>query len=304
MYLLQKIEDFTSICHDARGIIGQYVLEQRDRLKDASIDQVAAACHTSKPTVVRFAKALGFQGWREFHREFLQAVAYDDAHLDDVDINYPFQKGDGIPVITRNLAHVQQQAVEETMRLLDDEILQRAAQRILKARRTVIFTISPNTYLAEIFRRKLMMIGIYVHVAQSEEMGINALRLGEQDCAVMISYSGNRKESEPMRYLPILERKKVPLIGITSAGDNSIRQVSDCVLTMASREHLYAKISSFATEASLMYLLNALYSAVFEHDYDRHLNYKLHESRLLERRRYDGMESGAGYPPAKEEDKQ
>lgn len=39
----------------------------------------------------------------------------------------------------------------------------------------------------------------------------------------MISYSGNNTNHAPMRYLPSLKEHGVPIIAITSAGDNLLR---------------------------------------------------------------------------------
>ena len=302
MYLLQKIEELARTSSDTRGIIAAFVLENRNRLSDCSIEQIAQECFASKAAVVRFAKALGFNGWRDFYREFVQAVAFDKANPEQTDLNFPFQKGDSPAQISQNIASLEKQAIDETQNLLDAPMLALAARKICGAGKTVIFAISPNQYLAQMFCRKLMMIGIAASVAEPEERGIHALQMTKEDCALVISYSGNRKDTDPMRLIPILQAREVFIIGITSAGTNYIRQSADCVLTMASREHLFAKISSYSTEISLMYLLNCLYSVVFEQSYDHHLKYKLQESRLLEQRRYAAVPKGAGYPPAMEDE--
>ena len=74
----------------------------------------------------------------------------------------------------------------------------------------------------------------------------------------------------------------VPVIGITSGGDNYIRKSLNCVLTMSSRERLYTKISNFATEESIIYILNVLFSCYFAEDYENNKVFKIKNSKMLE----------------------
>ena len=41
---------------------------------------------------MRFAKAMGFSGWREFARESVSEQHYQETHYSDVDPNLPFQE--------------------------------------------------------------------------------------------------------------------------------------------------------------------------------------------------------------------
>lgn len=85
--------------------------------------------------------------------------------------------------------------------------------------------------------------------------------------------------------LDMLKEKHVPVIGITSMGDNLLRRSADCTFTISSRENLYSKISFFATEESIELILDTLYSCYFAMEYDRHLEIKKDMSRQIERRR-------------------
>lgn len=101
----------------------------------------------------------------------------------------------------------------------------------------------------------------------------------------MISYSGNNEKGEPMRYLPVLLDNQVPVIGITSGGDNYLRKKLSCVLTISSKERLYTKISNFATEESIHFILNCLFSCYFARDFQNNNHFKLQHSKVLETHR-------------------
>lgn len=89
-----------------------------------------------------------------------------------------------------------------------------------------------------------------------------------------------------MDKIKVLKENNVPMIGITSGGQNYIREQIDCIFTMASRERLYTKISNYSTEESLSFILNSLFSCVFARNYRQNKNFKLLNSRRLEQERY------------------
>lgn len=55
------------------------------------------------------------------------------------------------------------------------------------------------------------------------DIGLLASTLTEEDCAIVISYSGNNMAHMTMSILPHLEKKGVPIIALTSDGDNLLR---------------------------------------------------------------------------------
>ena len=144
---------------------------------------------------------------------------------------------------------------------------------------------SPNNLLAELFRRKMVSIGKIVEVASPGEIGMIAYSLTNQDAAIIISYAGNDVSREPMKFIPDMKAKGVKLIGITSDGNNYMRQEIDTILTISSREGLYKKISNFSTEESILFILNVLYACYFSKDYIKNYTYKLKNSIKLEESR-------------------
>ncbi len=51
-------------------------------------------------------------------------------------------------------------------------------------------------------------------------------------------------------------------------------------------EELFSKISTFATETSILYILNVLFSVCFQREYDKNLQKKVGSGRVLERERF------------------
>lgn len=291
MFLFQKIEETMMRYTDARHAVGEFILREPEQLYQYTVTEIAEKTFTSKATVVRFAKAMGYDGWKEFMKDYIAEVKYQKSHENTVDFNMPFQQDDSVDTIVENIKKLQMETIRETADLLNKEALNRATDYLDKARHIEIFCSSPNTYLGELFKRKLITIGKSANVAASGEAGIVAASLGPQDCALIISYSGNSVSRNPVNRIGILKKNHVPIIGITSGGDNYIRKNLDCVFTMSSRERLYTKIANYSTEESLNYILNVLFSCCFARHYKQNLDFKVKNSRLLEHERITMMKA-------------
>jgi DNA-binding MurR/RpiR family transcriptional regulator len=285
MYLFQRIEETVFKQFDTRRTIGEFLLENRENLSDYSMEDIAKMTHTSKSTLVRFAKYFDYSGWKEFMYAFTHEVAqFDDSHL-DVDINIPFEDSADTLEIIENIANVRIQTIKETSTLMSVSDINRAALILDQAETIVIYGRSPNSYFGELLKRNLNAINKKAFFADADESGLISNTLTQKDCALIISYSGNNSDSYPMKNVKLLLKNQVPIISITSGGQNYLRDYSTIVLNISSREKLYSKIANFSTEESIQFILNILYAKVFSLNYDKNMKVKLDNARSLESER-------------------
>lgn len=291
MYLFQQIEEVIMQYNDARQVIGEFVISEKDKLHRYSMDEIAKYTYTSKATLVRFAKALGYKGWRDFMKAFIEEVKYQNDNSTEVDVNYPFGENDTYKEIINKISRLQIESIMDTSDKLDEEIIRQAVIRILGARRICIFGMKPNTQIAGGLKWKFLSIGKYIEIVELGEVGLVSRTLTNEDCAIVISYSGNNIEKDPMKHIEMLKNQKVKMIGITSGGNNYIRENIDCILTISSRERLYSKIANFATEQSMIYIFNVLFACCFKKEYKNNLLYKIDNSKKLEESRKSSLRS-------------
>lgn len=286
MSLIHKVEEITmEYGGGARHSIGTFILEKKSALTRYSLQEIADATYTSKAAVVRFAKALGFSGWKEFLKAFWEEQSYQEQHYTDIDANYPFDADSSRQDIINQLCSLQVESLLDTADLLDGAPLAECAELLLRSRRIAMFGLNPNLTLAELFQRKMLSIGRQVELPSMGDSGLLAHSLTAEDCAVIISYSGNSIHHGPLSVLPVLEERGVPVIALTSVGDNLLRQRADYTLSISSYERLYSKISTFATENSILYILNVLFSCCFAADYQANISRKVGTARRLESER-------------------
>lgn len=283
MSLIHKVEEITmEYGGGARHSIGTFILEKKSALTRYSLQEIADATYTSKAAVVRFAKALGFSGWKEFLKAFWEEQSYQEQHYTDINANYPFDADSSRQDIINQLCSLKVESLLDTADLLDGAPLAECAELLLRSRRIAMFGLNPNLTLAELFQRKMLSIGRQVELPSMGDSGLLAHSLTAEDCAVIISYSGNSIHHGPLSVLPALEERGVPVIALTSVGDNLLRQRADYTLSISSYERLYSKISTFATENSILYILNVLFSCCFAADYQANISRKVGTARRLE----------------------
>lgn len=292
MNLIHRVEELSMrYGNSSRRAIGMFVMEKRRHLHEYSVQDIAEQTYTSKASLTRFAKELGFSGWREFIKAFMKEQSYQDSHYTDVDPNFPFDAKSSKKDILNLICSLQVESLLDTADLLEDsDALDETVTLLQNCRRIAVFGLNPNLSLAELFKRKMMSIGRQVETPTLGDIGMLASTLHKEDCAIVISYSGNNMDHTTMRILPGLVKNEVPIIALTSEGDNILRQQSMHTFTISSREKLYNKISTFATETSILFILNVLFSCYFLRDYDKNLDYKIKSGMLLEEPRWINSE--------------
>ncbi|HFI0403183.1 TPA: MurR/RpiR family transcriptional regulator [Streptococcus suis] len=283
MFLLEKIELFPFSPSEEEVV--RFILAKREEIKDISIQKIADACYTSKSTLVRISKKLGFEGWKEFKDAFLKEIDYLNKQKSSIDANIPFTATDTYLQIANNIAKLKKEAIDDTSSLLEVRDLNQAI-RILQPAQTIhIFAASNNLLNAQEFAHNMSRIQKDVRVHQLQgEIHFNAYLAHENSCAIIISYSGGT--TPLIRVSNILRSKNIPIIAMTSLGDNPISQLSNVTLRLATKERLYSKIGTYSTDTSITYLLDVLYSCIFAQNYQHNLTLRQVSSQFIESERF------------------
>lgn len=267
-------------------LIVDFILSKQDQIKSFGTPQIARATYTSPSVVVRVAKKLGFNGWRELKASFLAEVEYLQSNFQSLDANIPFTEKDSAMTIAGKITQLKIESAKDTLALIDHDTLQKAL-RIMQTHRTVnLLTLSNLNFVAEEFVFKLRHIGKVANAFPIQNtMFQEAAMMTKADCVICLSYSG---ESDPLfQALGYLKANHVPIIAITSIGENHLSRLADVTLKITTREKAYSKIGSFSSLTSMSLLLDILYSAYFAMDYQNNLAFKKKISALTEIRPID-----------------
>ncbi|GGA92080.1 MurR/RpiR family transcriptional regulator [Ornithinibacillus halotolerans] len=280
MLLTEKMKE--DIFSPSERTIITYMFDKLELIRDKTTKQIAEETYTHPSTLIRIAKKLGYNGWIELKDDFLQEMEYVNSHFTDVDANYPFHEHDHLLNIANKMATLHQNTIKDTLSLLKYEDLQKATTLLNHAEEIKIFGINNNLILCHDFKAHMNRIGKRVSICNVDSE-FEAASSDVRTVAIIISYSGESLVSHNI--LPLLQRRKTPIIALTSIGDNTLSKQADCVFRITTREKLYSKIGSFSSNNSIGFLLDVLYSCVFSKDYQKNLAYKIQISERYDHRK-------------------
>lgn len=242
------------------------VLALGDRLRGFTIKELAHTANVSIPSVHRFCKKLGLEGFKELKVELARSEARRVDQKGEVDINFPFAANDTADAVLAQMASVYQTTLADTRDLLDPVALERAAELLDRARGIDIYTQSHNLYPAQMFCDRLLSIG---RSASCFESGERQARIAlASDChhvAIAISYSGLGPNLATI--LPILHERNVPTIFVGTPNGCRLNPGLDVYLHVSDRESLQNRITQFASHIAVQYVLDSLYGCLFARDY-------------------------------------
>ncbi len=248
--------------------LARTILAMGERIQDHSIKELAACANASIASIHRLCKKLGLEGYKELKIELVRAATRRLHGPSQVDINFPFNKGDRAQTVLSQMASVYETTLHDTADVLDTAALDRAAGFLARAQMVDIFTQSHNLHPARMFSERLQSIGKASTCFESaEQQTRTAMAARETHVAVAISYSGLGPNLTQV--LPLLKARRVPVVFIGTPHAERINPGLDVYLHVSDRESLQNRITQFASHIAVQYVLDSLFSCLFARDYDR-----------------------------------
>lgn len=269
MLLTDQLQQTDSLT-DNEQRIAAYIAGNLNAVATMSIQELAAATYTSHSAIVRFAKALGYSGYRELRMAVVEAVHQNLTAMTDVDANFPFTPGDTAMAIAANMAELTIAAVNRAAMQLSEETLHEAAERINSAHRLFLFSIGDSQIRARSFQAKLTKINKFAVIAEEYgDMMWTAANLGPDDLALFISYAG--MVPQHTQILQFLHRRGIPTLLITGNPESNQIQYATQTIAITQSEQDRIKIGTFASQASFEYILDTLFTIVYAKSYQHNL---------------------------------
>lgn len=282
MLISNKLESINSLSK-SEEILANYILNEKENIKNLSTKDLANATYTSPSTVIRLSQKLGFSGWNELKEKYLEELQYLNKHFTNVDPNIPFESHDTLMSIASKVAHLAYDSINDTLSLLRNDALQKAVNLLDKSQTINVYGTSNSLLMAYDFKHKMLRINRHVEIVNLPgEQLVVASNSTSNNCAILISYSGESKEV--LQIAKILKNKKTPMIILTSIGENSLKPFADCTFSITTREKLYSKIGTYSSNTSIHLILDILYSCFFKINYNDNLEYKTNMSKNIDER--------------------
>ena len=272
-------KDFTPV----ETKIAEYILKNELEIENYSTREIAKATFTSPSAVIRLCHKLGFDGFSDFKKRFLEETKYLSSG-EKVDVNFPFKKQDTVRQVIGEIGDLYQNTLKDTQSLLDPITMMHCRDLIEKA--GTIYIYSFGTYLTQAysFKEKMMKVGKKVVISDVLNYQLyEAQCMNKHDLAIIISYSGETKKC--LKIADICKDRDIKVISITSLGENSLSKLSNEVINISTKETLYQNIADYSIHISVIFILDLLYSIVFQNNFDKYYERKVSLAKELEDKR-------------------
>ena len=249
----------------AEARIARYLLDQSSQALGQTIDQVADACDTSKTTVVRMCKTLGYKGYKDFSFAFStsllsgahQRIAYAD-----------ISPGDDLHTILSRVTEHSKAALTDTMRLLDEAMVEKTVDLLHKAARVDFYGVGISALVALDAQMKFQRLCKDTQTSFDPHVQVvTAARLGPGDVAVIFSYSG--ETADMLDTLEAVRRAGASVVSVTRYGPSRLSRAADIALHVASSEML-VRSQAMSSRICMMHITDLLFSAVAARGYEQY----------------------------------
>lgn len=194
-------------------------LEESTRIRE-----VAKSAGVSEALVVKVAKKLGFDGFKELKSALIGYRNGSSAELYD-----EISTGDDLETVASKVFRTSIQALEETRAILDVERIERTARVLARAERVDIYGVGGSAQIARDIAHKFLRIGRRIAVYDDPHMMMmSASVLDTTDAVVAISHSGS---SEAVIAAADLARKNAAtVIALSNYAHSPLAEIADITL--------------------------------------------------------------------------
>lgn len=212
-----KIDEFTEI----EKTISDYFMNLTAD-EDISSKAVSQRLFVSESALTRFAKKLGFSGYREFSYQFKNSK--EKAFNDIKGFRY-------------TVFDTYQEILSKSYYLFDDRKLNKVVNAILRKKRIFVYGMGSSGLLGQEFVERISRMGLDAEcIKDSHYLILNHARVTSDSIVIGISYSG--KTTEVIDALIRAKKKKAYTVIMTSVDLEEFNKEFDQVLLMALKKNL------------------------------------------------------------------
>ena len=258
--VLDQLKKMNRLSHSDE-VIATYVIEHLEEVSHLSSRELAKKTYTSAPTIVRFAKKLGYDNYQDF--KYNIAIALKNMPIDDLNII----SDEDLLSIMQKTAQMEYTAISKTKELIVVSELTQLIQTINQAKYVDIIAYDTNAKLGDYFAHLLMQVGKIANVYQNTDQQLH-LSLNVSEDHVVFILSKHARNKRLVRMAKTFKNHHIPTVYIGGIEENSISPFCDFVLKTP-----FIKQSEKGMEVvyftSCKYLFDLIYNILLSRNYEK-----------------------------------
>lgn len=253
--LLNRIQNYYSEMSKGQKLIADYIFENYDKVAFMTASALGKTVNVSESTVVRFANALGYDGYPVLQKALQESIKTKLTTVQRFGLSEDIAGNERN--LLRKVMHSDIDNIRKTSDELDPDLMEKIVQKIQTGRRIYILGLRSSKVLAEYLAFYLNFIMDDVHVIPSGASDIldKLVKINHEDVLITISFPRySRKTFDVVRYA---KTQGATLIGITDSMMSPLASLVDYTLT--AKYNMTTFIDSLVAPMSL---INALIIAL------------------------------------------
>lgn len=250
---------------DSENLIAAHILNNPEEIYSLKIEKLARKLNVSLPTVFRFAKKLGFEGFKDFKVALVRDMAIG------INIEAENSGDDSIEATTRNLFEKVSNNLNETLSIIDYDDLSKTVDFVAGAKRIIFFAVSYSMPVALDCYSKFLSAGFNcIYDTDTYAQRVISTQCTGRDTVIGISFSG--ASPEVVDCMRNARQNGAKTICITTFKKSSITEHSDISLYTAPVSSRHQRID-IPSKMSYMAILDCIYLNAVLKNRERALDY-------------------------------
>lgn len=187
--LIRRIADSNAVLRKSEAKVASYVLENANDVIKMRIVDLASQCGVSDPTVIRFCRAIGFDGFKSFKLQLAQQLG-----LGGVYTQFAVDDKDTVEDLRNKVFDTTVGSLLSVRDELDPDVLETAINTISRAGRVEFYGFGASGSVAADAQHKFFRLQLSTaSYTDPHIQHMSAISLGPDDVVVAISQSGQTK---------------------------------------------------------------------------------------------------------------
>lgn len=236
--------------------IAQYIVEHYDKAVFMTASRLGESVGVSESTVVRFAAAMGYEGYPQLQRSLQELVSHRLTANQRFEMATDIDPKAALPFVLKS----DMQNLRATLEGMDTDTFQNVVQRLLSAKAIYVMGLRSAAPLAQFMGYYLNYIFDDVHLVSSGATDVfeEISKLNENDVLVGISFP--RYSTRTLEAMRFAKRFGAQVVAITDGPMSPLHDIADVTLT--ARTDMASFVDSLAAPLSV---INALLVALGLH---------------------------------------
>ncbi len=240
--------------------IADFFIHNQDKI-DFSSENIAKLLYTSKPTLSRFAKKLGYHGYREF------IYQYEETFI---------EKKENITSNTRMVLNTYQELLNKTYNLVNESQINRIAGYLNKAGKILVCGCGSSGFASKEFELRFMRIGADVDSLTDPDM-IRMSSVFQNKNSLVFGFSLSAGRKEVLYLLEEAHKKGAKTVLFTASNGTDFDSYCTEVVLLPSLKHLNHG-NLISPQFPILVILDIIYACYAEQN--KHMREGMHDSTL------------------------